>query len=179
MYDYDDVWTTPNPDAVAARYPAEGDRDWFVSGFAEGEEELYGTAAIIDEAYGDGRVVLFGFDPNYRAFTDGTSKILANALFGDEPQRRSARVYPRARTQADGPGVGPRPARADRAAGAAAAVRSLLAERGASAEVVRTPGRVSFRVDLGGMAADEHPWARSLADDVAGLGNRVVAIALP
>ncbi|HET6562392.1 MAG TPA: M14 family zinc carboxypeptidase [Marmoricola sp.] len=179
MYEYDDVWTTTKPGTVAARYPAAGDRDWFVSGFAEGEEQLHGTAAVIDEAYGEGRVVLFGFDPNYRAFTDGTAKLLTNALFGDEPQRRSTRVFPRAQVQKDVPVSAHGRMVLSVKTGAANQVRALLAERDASAVAVRTPGRVSFRVDLGGMAGDQHPWARSLADDVAKLGDQVVAITLP
>jgi hypothetical protein len=63
--------------------------------------------------------------------------------------------------------------------GAADEVRALLSERGASASVTRTSERVSFLVDLGGVTADEHPWARALADDVARLGRQVVAIRLP
>jgi Zinc carboxypeptidase len=179
MYEYDDVWTTPNPGTVVARYPAASDRDWFISGFAEGEEQLHSTAAVIDEAYGDGRVVLFGFDPNYRAFTDGTSKMLTNALFGDEPERPGERVAPRARPRAELSASAHDQLVLTVEKGAAEAVRALLADRGASAVTVRSAGRVSFRVDLGGLAADEHPWAGALADDVAQLGRRVVAIRLP
>jgi hypothetical protein len=179
MYEYDDVWTAGDPETVAARFPAAGDEDWFVSGFAEGEEQLHGTAAVIDEAYGDGRVVLFGFDPNYRAFTDGTAKLLTNALLGDEPTRRSARLAPRVQQRPElSESVHDRMVlTVERAA--AADVRALLAERDATVETVRSPGRMSFRVDLGGLSADEHPWARSLADDVAQLGDEVVAISLP
>ena len=179
MYEYDDVWTTPNPGTVAARYPAADDRDWFVSGFAEGEEQLHSTAAVIDEAYGEGRVVLFGFDPNYRAFTDGTAKMLTNALFGEEPDRRATRVTPRARPQAELSASAHDQLVLTVEKGAADAVRALLADRGASAVTVRSAGRVSFRVDLDGMTADEHPWAGSLADEVAKLGSQVVAIRLP
>src|SRR3712207_6973997 len=51
-----------------------GHPDFFVSGFADGAEELGGTAAVIDEPVGDGRAVLFSFEPNFRAFTDGTQR---------------------------------------------------------------------------------------------------------
>ncbi len=180
MYEYDDVWTAANPGTVVARFPAASDPDWFISGFAEGAEELHGAAAVIDEAHGDGRTVVFGFDPNFRAFTDGTSKMLTNVLFGEAPERRTkARVAPQ---------VAPQPAPSAPAQDrlvltvekeAAGAVRALLAERGASADVLRAPGQVSFRVDLEGMTADEHPWAVAVADEVAQLGRRVVAIRLP
>ena len=48
MYEYDFVWTAPES-ASPVRYPAAGDPDWFVSGFATGEEQLFGTSAVVDE----------------------------------------------------------------------------------------------------------------------------------
>jgi hypothetical protein len=62
---------------------------------------------------------------------------------------------------------------------AADEVQRLIAGRGANAEIVRGPGVVRFRIDLGGVDADEHPWARRLADEVARLGRDVVAISVP
>jgi hypothetical protein len=47
---------------VAARYPATG------------------TAAVIDEPLGAGRTVLFAFDPAFRGYSEGTERLLANAL---------------------------------------------------------------------------------------------------
>ena len=181
MYEYDLVWNAP-ADATPVRFPMAGDPDWFISGFAEGEEELHGTAAVVDQAYGDGRVVLFGFDPNYRAFTDGTQKILRNALLGPEPASLD-RVAPR-RAEGLAPQSEAVEAAGDRLVlsvrpGAADRVQALLAARDADVDVVRSAGRVSFRVDLGGRAADQHPWAATLAGDVAALGDEVVAIRLP
>jgi hypothetical protein len=178
MYEYDTVWSAPDA-AAPVTYPEAGDPDWFVSGFAEGEEELHGTAAVVDEAYGDGRVVLFGFDPNYRAFTDGTAKMLRNAILGPPPEQ-PARVEQRRGVRPTGTAG----SATDRLVltvqrGAAPEVRALLARYGAEAETVTSSGRTSFRVDLGGLSSDEHPWARSLADAAAGLGEQVVAIRLP
>ncbi|GAA4617937.1 M14 family zinc carboxypeptidase [Saccharopolyspora hordei] len=176
MYEYEAVWTAP-AESTAARFPAEGDPDWYVSGFASGAEQLHGRTAVVDEAFGAGRVVLFGFDPNYRAFTNGTAKVLFNAITGPRPEDAPqavadvARAHPTAAT----PGrmvLSVRPAVADQ-------VQRWLAERGATADVTRSPDVVRFRVDLGGVSADEHPWARKLADQVAGLGRDVVAISLP
>ena len=185
MYEYDYVWSTPDEDAVAARFPEQGDPDWFVSGFADGEDQLHGASAVVDQAYGDGRVVLFGFDPNYRAFTNGTATMLRNALLGPRPDEPS-------RVAGAGGPVSLRPSVRRGSVTAATdalvlsvrtaavpRVRTLLRQYGARADAVRTPYGVSFRVDLGGLQADEHPWARSLADDVAALGDAVVAVRVP
>ncbi|MDA3644450.1 hypothetical protein LZ318_30430 [Saccharopolyspora indica] len=175
MYEYEAVWSAPAESSVAA-FPAAGDPDWYVSGFAEGAEQLHGRTAVVDEAAGGGRVVLFGFDPNYRAFTNGTAKLLRNAMTGPRPANApQAAAAVRAEPTAATPGrliLSVRPAVADQ-------VQRLLAERGASAEVVRGPDLVRFKVDLGGLSPDEHPWARRLADQVAGFGRDVVAISLP
>lgn len=176
MYEYDFVWTAPES-ASPVRYPAAGDPDWFVSGFATGEEQLLGTSAVMDDRVGDGRVVLFGFDPNYRAFTGGTQQILLNAITGPDPSAaaRAPLIAPTATavsTASDRLVISVRP-------GAASRVQALLDDRGASADVVRSPGVVSFRIDLGGKTADEHPWAQDLAADAAALGRQVVAIRLP
>lgn len=175
MYEYDFVWTAP-PAASPVRFPVAGDPDWFVSGFAEGEEQLYGKTAVVDEKVGNGRVVLFGFDPNYRAFTGGTQQMLLNAITGAAPAAG-------AQAQA-APAAGSSVAASDRLVisvrpGAAAKIQALLDAKGASADVVRSPGVVSFRVDLGGLTGDEHPWAQDVAVEAAELGRQVVAIRLP
>ena len=77
--------TAGQPGHVVARFPGGGTEDFFVSGFARGESELGGTAAVVDEPVGDGRVVLFSTDPNYRAWTLGHAE--------DAPERR-ARAEP-------------------------------------------------------------------------------------
>jgi hypothetical protein len=67
---------------VPLRYPDYGTEDFFDSGQADGASALSGRPAATDERYGSGRVVAFGFDPNFRAFADGTEKVLRNAVFG-------------------------------------------------------------------------------------------------
>jgi hypothetical protein len=180
MYEYDFVWSVDDPAAAAVRFPSLSDPDWFVSGFAEGEEQLGGKAAVVDERYGDGRVVLFGFDPNYRAFTDGTARLLRNALLGPAPEGAGSLVTPgevtatqtALPTATDRLVLTVRPEAADE-------VNGLLSGYGATAQVVHGPDSVSFRVDLGGLTGDEHPWAQQLAEDVSDLGPLVVAVRLP
>ena len=62
----------------AVTYP-EGEDFWF-SGYGTGVEPLQATAGLVDEQLGDGRVVLFSGEPNFRAFTEGVAFFLANAL---------------------------------------------------------------------------------------------------
>ena len=121
---WDSRYVVRAPDGVVPlRYPAAGSPDFFVSGYADGAEALGGTAAIVDEAVGAGRTVAFGFEPNFRAFTDGTQTLLRNAILGADPAAtaRAAAVRSPARARA----------KARRAA------RRLVSARGAVRLVVR------------------------------------------
>ncbi|MFY9587603.1 MAG: M14 family zinc carboxypeptidase, partial [Actinomycetota bacterium] len=64
---------------TAAGYPSTTP-DFWISGYTEGADALRGTAGLVEETLGSGRVVLFSGEPNFRAFTDGTAFLLANAL---------------------------------------------------------------------------------------------------
>ena len=179
FYEYDRVMRASDPGYAPVRFPAAGSDDWFVSGFASGAEELAGTAAVVDEPSGDGRVVLFASDPNFRAFTDGTQKILRNALLGADPAAVAAPTPARPAIPAatvldaaDDLVLTVRPA-------AAARLAALLHRHGAQATVLAAPGKVSYRVDLGGRPAEELPWVRDLVGAVRGLGDQVIAVRVP
>jgi len=62
---------------VVARY---GSGDPLLSGWVLGGEHVAGQPAILTAEVGTGSVVLFGFQPNYRAQTLGTWPLLFNAL---------------------------------------------------------------------------------------------------
>ncbi len=181
FYEYDPVLHAADPATVAVSYPQAGSEDFFVSGFAEGEEELGGTAAVVDEAYQEGRLVLFASEPNFRGFTDGTQKILRNALLGPDPagltpattpERQQATVAAQAVPDLSGDLlVSVRPAMAERA-------RGVLASHGLIASSSRYPGTVRLRV-AGFGPAEDSPVARRLVADLAGLGEGVVAVRLP
>jgi hypothetical protein len=63
---------------VIARFPEE--RDIMLSGYAEEVQLLEGRPALVWARAGRGQMVFFGFQPQFRASTPVTYKLLYNAL---------------------------------------------------------------------------------------------------
>ena len=81
----DDPVMKPGLGAPIGTFPAAGSRRYATSGLALGVGGLAGTSAVADEAVGSGRVVSFASDPNFRAWTQGTQRLLWNAIVGPNP----------------------------------------------------------------------------------------------
>jgi hypothetical protein len=89
------VWYESSPGFVAEtpaarvllRYPA---RNPLLSGWLIGPEKIQGLGALVEVPLGSGRVVLFGFRPQYRAQSWGTYVLFLNALFGAAMERTGA-----------------------------------------------------------------------------------------
>ena len=64
---------------VVARYPADGDKV-LLSGWVLHPERVAGRAALVEVKLGTGRVVLFGFRPQYRGQSIATYPLLFNSL---------------------------------------------------------------------------------------------------
>src|SRR2546429_152691 len=64
---------------VVGRYPADADKV-LLSGWVLHPERVAGRAALVEAKLGTGRVVLFGFRPQYRGQSIATYPLLFNSL---------------------------------------------------------------------------------------------------
>jgi glutamine amidotransferase-like uncharacterized protein len=69
----------PNSVKIIARYPKDPSQI-LLSGWALGQEKIAGKAALVEFTIGKGRIVLFGFRPQYRGQSLATFPLLFNAI---------------------------------------------------------------------------------------------------
>ena len=63
---------------TVARYASQ---DLLASGWLTGERQVAGKVIVADARHGEGRIVLFGFRPQFRGQTFGTFKLLLNTIY--------------------------------------------------------------------------------------------------
>ncbi|HEV7472672.1 MAG TPA: M14 family metallopeptidase [Pyrinomonadaceae bacterium] len=63
---------------IIARYPSE--RNPLLSGWLLGESRIRGKAALVEITIGKGRIILFGFRPQYRGQSLATNRLFFNAI---------------------------------------------------------------------------------------------------
>jgi glutamine amidotransferase-like uncharacterized protein len=64
---------------VIAKYPSDT-KSVLLSGYALGAEKIAGKAALVEFTVGKGRIILFGFRPQYRGQSLATFPLLFNAI---------------------------------------------------------------------------------------------------
>ncbi|MGH9820341.1 MAG: M14 family metallopeptidase, partial [Pyrinomonadaceae bacterium] len=64
---------------IIARYPSDP-KQILLSGWALGAEKIAGKAALIEFTVGKGKIILFGFRPQYRGQSLATFPLLFNAI---------------------------------------------------------------------------------------------------
>ncbi|WP_433230960.1 M14 family zinc carboxypeptidase [Actinomadura formosensis] len=166
---------------VVVSYPQADSPDWFVSGFERGSSELGGTAAVVDQPVGAGRSVLFAAEPNFRAFSDGTAKLLYNAILGPDPAKAPAPqgTAKAVRAAAELPSR-ESPIRVSVKAADAAKAASVLRSAGARWAETRSGGVVHYVIDNPrGLPVDHHPFAGRLPSLIRAAGIEPVAVTLP
>ena len=87
MYSSDGI--VQSDDAVVT-FPGTKDPDFATAGKAKRMSMLTGASVVADEAFGRGRVISFSIDPNFRAWTLGTERMLWNAITGPDPEATAA-----------------------------------------------------------------------------------------
>jgi len=175
MYDNDDRMSLGLGSTVA-RFPAQGEPAFHTSGLAIGVDELAGSAAIVDEPVGNGRSVVFSFDPNFRAWPEGTQRILWNALYGANPVAAAAAAKARAAaidTSGRAAKALPDTGKAIRIVVQAAdadTTRALLQSYGAEFKELRKTERTVFVIaNREALSREEHPYVLDLARDLTQL----------
>jgi hypothetical protein len=101
--------------AILARYPKETNP--LESGLLLHPEAIEGKAAALELAYGRGRILLYGFKPQFRGQSHATYKYLFNELyvFDHPPLPTEPPAAPAVKTAAETPAAAPTPGHAPEA----------------------------------------------------------------
>jgi hypothetical protein len=186
----DDMTMLPGLGHVVASFPVASDPDHATSGLAIKTDTLGGTAAVVDEAVGAGRVVSFSIDPNFRAWSQGTQRILWNAIVGADPAfvGSAAPAGSRDRAAAEKAAL----TAADRLPqlGSAIRIRVAAADAAATARILNRHGAEVVRIDVDGdvlflvanrndLSFEEHPFFGQVVRELQKAGITPRAASLP
>jgi hypothetical protein len=186
----DDRTMQPGLGAAVAAFPGSGDAAYATSGLAIGVETLAGSSAVADEAVGSGRVISFSIDPNFRAWTQGTQRLLWNAIVGPDPAGFGPGLLAGSKARAPF-----EKAASDAASklvdfGAEIRVRVATADAAATAKLLAKRGAEISRIDLGlqtlfvvanrkELSFEEHPWVALAIRDMQAAGISIIAASVP
>ena len=84
----DMLMTAPHGANVVVSYPPYNSADWFRSGFALRDRRYARTPVVVDDAYGRGHVISMSNEPDFRGYTDGTERLLWNAIVQPDSSAR-------------------------------------------------------------------------------------------
>jgi hypothetical protein len=185
----DDNLMQPGLGTAVGTYPAAGDDAFATSGLAVGVNTLAGTSFLTDEAVGQGRVIAFSIDPNFRAWTQGTQRLLWNAIVGPDPAGAAGlRAGSDARAAAE---QAAREAASDLVQlGSAIRIRVARADAATTAKVLARRGSDVVRFDLGAetlflvanrkdLSYEEHPFFGLVIRELQSKGIDIRAASLP
>jgi hypothetical protein len=162
--------------------------EFFTSGYATGHDPLKGSAALVDETRGSGRVILFSGEPNFRGFVEGASFFLINSLIyplGAAPQTvdtasaAAADDVAQARISSDvayGPG---RPIRIEVPQEQADAALAVLQGFSPNVRIESAGGSAFFEIpNPEGVTSEDHPFSRELLPALGAAGVTVLSAIL-
>jgi hypothetical protein len=157
--------------------------EFFFSGYAAGHDPLKGSAALVDEARGSGRVILFSGEPNFRGFVEGAVFFLANSLIyplGASPQTvdtasAAAAADVAAAMASAVPETGPgRPIRIEVPATESGSALAVLQGFTSNVSVEEARGSAFFEIpNPRGFDVEEHPFSMQLIPALEAAGVTV------
>jgi hypothetical protein len=189
MYE-DDSTMRPGLGAAVAMFPEPGSSDYATSGLTIGVESLAGTSAVADEAVGAGRVIAFSVDPNFRAWTQGTQRILWNALVGPDPAGAALAPLAGSRERAPAERIAQDALAKVPSLGSAIRIRVGMTDAADAGRILDRHGAEVLRIDDGDevlflvanrddLAYEEHPFFGLLIRDLDKAGIELLAASLP
>jgi hypothetical protein len=155
-----------------------------------GVDTLAGTSALIDEAVGQGRAILFSVDPNFRAWTQGTQRLLWNAILGPDPVGPAVAPAAGSKARAAAEKAAAEAVANVRDLGSAIRIRVATSDAAATARILARRGAEVVREDLGDdtlflvanrddLSYDEHPFFTLVVRDLESAGITIRAASLP